>query len=140
MLGLRLSSFIKIIFFIFILIGCVLIFLMSLVNVNLSYTKNNFIYYNMFTFDEIKNFPLISKDYIIHYDSPDGTATMTNDIVFSNVDSDRKNELIKYVESMGFKKYFDKYWGDERWCKDGVIINIKQSDTENTILFLVEKK
>ncbi|TDB54321.1 hypothetical protein C5467_13940 [Photorhabdus khanii subsp. guanajuatensis] len=139
MLGFRLSSFIRIIVVISILIGCVLIFTMSLANVNLSYTKENFIYYNMFTFDEIKNIPLISNDYIIYYDSPDGTPTMTNKIVFSNVNLNNKSELIKYVENMGFEKYFDEYWRDEYWRKDNVLINIKQNDTKRTILFLVEK-
>ncbi|MCC8420186.1 hypothetical protein J8V12_04200 [Photorhabdus thracensis] len=123
MLGFRLSRFIRIVVVIAILIGCVLIFTMSLANVNLSYTKKNFIYYNMFTFDEIKNIPLISKDYIIYYDSPDGTPTMTNKIVFSNVNLNNKSELIKYVESMGFEKYFDEYWR-----KDNVLINIKQNN------------
>ncbi|WP_238591515.1 MULTISPECIES: hypothetical protein [Photorhabdus] len=134
MLGFRLSRFIRIVVVIAILIGCVLIFTMSLANVNLSYTKKNFIYYNMFTFDEIKNIPLISKDYIIYYDSPDGTPTMTNKIVFSNVNLNNKSELIKYVESMGFEKYFDEYWR-----KDNVLINIKQNNIKRTILFLVEK-
>ncbi|AKH65961.1 hypothetical protein VY86_20565 [Photorhabdus thracensis] len=128
------SRFIRIVVVIAILIGCVLIFTMSLANVNLSYTKKNFIYYNMFTFDEIKNIPLISKDYIIYYDSPDGTPTMTNKIVFSNVNLNNKSELIKYVESMGFEKYFDEYWR-----KDNVLINIKQNNIKRTILFLVEK-
>ncbi|CDG17581.1 hypothetical protein [Xenorhabdus doucetiae] len=138
--GLRLSSFIRILVFISIFIGCVVIFFMSLANVNLSYTKKNFIYYNMFTFDEIKHIPLISNNYIIYYDSPDGTSTMTNDIVFSNVDLDSETELIKYVENMGFEKYYDQYWGDERWQKNDVIITIKQDGTKRTILFSVEKK
>ncbi|WP_246550893.1 hypothetical protein [Photorhabdus caribbeanensis] len=112
---------------------------MSLANVNLSYTKENFIYYNMFTFDEIKSIPLISNDYVIYYDSPDGTSTIINKIVFSNVNLNSKSELIKYVESMGFEKYFDEYWHDEYWRKDNVLINIKQNDMKRTVLFLVEK-
>ncbi len=96
MLGFRLSSFMRIIIVISILIGCALVFIMSLANINLSYTKENFIYYNMFTFEEIKNIPLISNDYVIYYDSPDGMPTMTNKIVFSNVNSNSKAELIKY--------------------------------------------
>ncbi|PQQ28321.1 hypothetical protein C6H64_14760 [Photorhabdus luminescens] len=139
MLGFRLSSFIRMIVVISVLIGCALVFIMSLANVNLSYTKENFIYYNMFTFDEIKNIPLISNDYVIYYDSPDGTSTTINKIVFSNVNLNSKSELIKYVESMGFDKYFDEYWRDEYWRKDNVLINIKQNDTKRTILFLVEK-
>ncbi|WP_391529115.1 hypothetical protein [Photorhabdus akhurstii] len=139
MLGFRLSSFIRMIVVISVLIGCALVFIMSLANVNLSYTKENFIYYNMFTFDEIKSIPLISNDYVIYYDSPDGTSTIINKIVFSNVNLNSKSELIKYVESMGFEKYFDEYWRDEYWRKDNVLINIKQNDTKQTVLFLVEK-
>ncbi|WP_255523029.1 hypothetical protein [Xenorhabdus sp. PB62.4] len=117
----------------------VIFLIASLANVNLSYTKRNFIYYYAFTFDEIKNVPFISNDYIIYYDSPDGSNTMTNEIVFSNVKLSRLTELIEYTENMGFKKYFDKHWGDERWHKDDTIISIQQNDTESTILFLVEK-
>ncbi|MBS9425443.1 hypothetical protein EAE90_17885 [Photorhabdus caribbeanensis] len=139
MLGFQLNSFIRIIVVISVLIGCALVFIMSLANVNLSYTKENFIYYNMFTFDEIKSIPLISNDYVIYYDSPDGTSTIINKIVFSNVNLNSKSELIKYVESMGFEKYFDEYWHDEYWRKDNVLINIKQNDMKRTVLFLVEK-
>ncbi len=139
MLGFRLSSFIRMIVVISVLIGCALVFIMSLANVNLLYTKENFIYYNVFTFDEIKSIPLISNDYVIYYDSPDGTSTTINKIVFSNVNLNSKSELIKYVESMGFEKYFDEYWRDEYWRKDNVLINIKQNDTKQTVLFLVEK-
>ncbi|MBE8597012.1 hypothetical protein [Xenorhabdus sp. BG5] len=139
MLGLRLNSFIRICIVIFTLAIGVILFFASLANVNLSYTKRNFIYYYAFTFDEIKNVPLISNDYIIYYDSPDGNNTMTNEIIFSNVKLSRLTELIKYTENMGFIKYYDKYWKDERWRKDNTIINIKQNDTERTILFVVEK-
>ncbi|PHM42729.1 hypothetical protein Xszus_02473 [Xenorhabdus szentirmaii] len=76
--------------------------------------------------------------HLIYYDSPDGSITMTNTIVFSNVNVNRKKELIEYVESIGFKKYFDKYWNEEYWGKDNVRISIKQSDAERTIWFLVE--
>ncbi|MDX7999042.1 hypothetical protein FE394_07480 [Xenorhabdus sp. Reich] len=138
MLGFRLNNFIRICIVISVLIVCVLFFIASLANVNLSYTKRNFIYYHALTFDEIKGIPLISDDYIIYYDSPDGSQTMTNEIVFSNVNLSRKKELIEYVESMGFKKYFDKYWNEERWGKDNVRISIKQNDTKRIILFLVE--
>ncbi|WP_274714955.1 hypothetical protein [Xenorhabdus bovienii] len=64
---------------------------------------------------------------------------MTNDVVFSNVNLNRKTELIKYVEDMGFKKYFDEYWREESWKKDNVRISIQQNNTKRTILFLVEK-
>ncbi|MDR0218790.1 MAG: hypothetical protein LBI71_07905 [Enterobacteriaceae bacterium] len=122
-----------------ILVIAIILFFASLANVNLSYTKRNFIYYYAFTFNEIKDIPLISDDYIIYYDSPDGNDTMTNEIVFSNVKLNRIPELIKYTENMGFIKYYDSYWKDERWHKDNTIISIKQNDTDRTILFLVEK-
>ncbi|WP_241538309.1 hypothetical protein [Xenorhabdus sp. KK7.4] len=64
---------------------------------------------------------------------------MTNEIIFSNVNLSSLTELIKYTENMGFIKYYDKYWKDERWHKGNTIISIKQNDTERTILFLVEK-
>ncbi|MCG3463266.1 hypothetical protein L7G72_15755 [Xenorhabdus bovienii] len=143
MLKLVSNSFIRKLFFVFIPISIflvsVLLFVMSLASVNFSYTKTNFIYYYLYTFNEIKNVPLISDDYIIYYSSPDGSDRMTNDVVFSNVNSNRKTELIKYVEDMGFKKYFDEYWREESWKKDNVRISIQQNNTKRTILFLVEK-
>ncbi|MGJ0625086.1 hypothetical protein [Xenorhabdus bovienii] len=143
MLKLVSNSFIRKLFFVFIPISIflvsVLLFVMSLASVNFSYTKTNFIYYYLYTFNEIKNVPLISDDYIIYYSSPDGSDRITNDVVFSNVNSNRKTELIKYVEDMGFKKYFDEYWREESWKKDNVRISIQQNNTKRTILFLVEK-
>ncbi|MCP9267541.1 hypothetical protein M5U04_05380 [Xenorhabdus sp. XENO-1] len=143
MLKLVSNSFIRKLFFVFIPISIFLVsiflFVMSLASVNFSYTKTNFIYYYLYTFNEIKNVPLISDDYIIYYSSPDGSDRMTNDVVFSNVNSNRKTELIKYVEDMGFKKYFDEYWREESWKKDNVRISIQQNNTKRTILFLVEK-
>ncbi|MDC9620438.1 hypothetical protein PSI22_02035 [Xenorhabdus sp. XENO-7] len=143
MLKLVSNNFIRKLLFVFIPISIfvvsVLLFVMSLASVNFSYTKTNFIYYYLYTFNEIKNVPLISDDYIIYYSSPDGSDRMTNDVVFSNVNSNRKTELIKYVEDMGFKKYFDEYWREESWKKDNVRISIQQNNTKRTILFLVEK-
>ncbi len=104
------------------------------VNINLSYTKNDFIKYNMFTFDEIKGMPFISSDYIIYYDSPDGTKPMINEVVFSNVNQNRKIELINYIENIGFMKN-----GGEYWSKGNIFIKIKQGDTDRTVLFSVEK-
>ncbi|MDE1482532.1 hypothetical protein [Xenorhabdus bovienii] len=143
MLKLVSNNFIIKLLFVFIPISIfvvsVLLFVMSLASVNFSYTKTNFIYYYLYTFNEIKNVPLISDDYIIYYSSPDGSDRMTNDVVFSNVNLNRKTELIKYVEDMGFKKYFDEYWREESWKKDNVRISIQQNNTKRTILFLVEK-
>ncbi len=134
MLALKLNKFIKKIFIIFICLGVVLIIPVLFVNINLSYTKNDFIKYNMFTFDEIKGIPFISSDYIIYYDSPDGTKPMINEVVFSNVNPNRKIELINYIENIGFMKN-----GGEYWSKGNIFIKIKQGDTDRTVLFSVEK-
>ncbi|WP_181147847.1 hypothetical protein [Photorhabdus akhurstii] len=134
MLALKLNKFIKKIFIIFICLGMVLIIPVLFVNINLSYTKNDFIKYNMFTFDEIKGIPFISSDYIIYYDSPDGTKPMINEVVFSNVNPNRKIELINYIENIGFMKN-----GGEYWSKGNIFIKIKQGDTDRTVLFSVEK-
>ncbi|MBS9425884.1 hypothetical protein EAE90_20225 [Photorhabdus caribbeanensis] len=128
------NNFIKKIFIIFICLGVILIIPVLFVNINLSYTKNDFIKYNMFTFDEIKGMPFISSDYIIYYDSPDGTKPMINEVVFSNVNPNRKIELINYIENIGFMKN-----GGEDWSKGNIFIKIKQGDTDRTVLFSVEK-
>ncbi|KMW72263.1 hypothetical protein TI10_14905 [Photorhabdus luminescens subsp. luminescens] len=134
MLALKLNNFLKRTFIILVCFGVISIIPILFVNVNFSYTKNDFIKYNIFTFDEIKRMPFISSDYIIYYDSPDGTKPMINEIVFSNVNPNRKIELINYIENIGFLKNKDDYWH-----KGNIFINIKQNDTERTILFSVEK-
>ncbi|WP_387467449.1 hypothetical protein [Photorhabdus sp. RM323S] len=134
MLALKLNNFIKRTFIILVCLGVISIAPILFVNVNLSYTKNDFIKYNIFTFDEIKGMPFISSDYIIYYDSPDGTKPMINEVVFFNVNPNRKIEIINYIENTGFLKNEDNYWN-----KGNVVIKIEQNDTEHTILFSVEK-
>ncbi len=67
---------------------------------------------------------------------------MANSILFSNVNPNRKIELINYIEKLGYVKDINAYWntdGNESWSKGDLFIQIKQNDTEHTILFLVEK-
>lgn len=71
------SGFIKVILFVLIFLGVGATFPVLFVNVSFSYTKNDYVVFNIFTFDEIKEMPFISDDYIIYYDSPDGTTPMT---------------------------------------------------------------
>ncbi|EPG8005404.1 hypothetical protein E4V39_18155, partial [Proteus mirabilis] len=69
-------------------------------------------------------------------------APMTNSILFSNVNPNRKIELINYIENLGYVKDINAYWntdGNESWRKDNLFIQIKQINSEHTILFLVEK-
>ncbi len=136
------NKLIKFIFIVLLLVGLILSLPMLFVDNHFSYTKHDFIRYNLFTFDEIKKAPIISNNYIIFYDSPDGVAPMTNSILFSNVHPNRKIELINYIEKLGYVKDINAYWntdGNESWSKGDLFIQIKQNDTEHTILFLVEK-
>ncbi|HEJ9437575.1 TPA: hypothetical protein SMM97_001215 [Proteus mirabilis] len=136
------NKLIKFIFIVLLLVGLILSLPMLFVDNHFSYTKQDMIRYNLFTFDEIKNAPIISNNYIIFYDSPDGVAPMTNSILFSNVNPNRKIELINYIEKLGYVKDINAYWntdGNESWSKGDLFIQIKQNDTEHTILFLVEK-
>ena len=136
------NKLIKFIFIVLLLVGLILSLPMLFVDNHFSYTKHDFIRYNLFTFDEIKNAPIISNNYIIFYDSPDGVAPMANSILFSNVNPNRKIELINYIEKLGYVKDINAYWntdGNESWSKGDLFIQIKQNDTEHTILFLVEK-
>uniref|UniRef100_UPI0036D7D95A hypothetical protein n=1 Tax=Photorhabdus sp. RM322S TaxID=3342825 RepID=UPI0036D7D95A len=134
MLALKLNNFIKRTFIILVCLGVISIIPILFVNVNFSYTKNDFIKYNMFTFDEIKVMPFISSDYVIYYDSPDGTKPMINEIVFFNVNPNRKIEIINYIENTGFLRK-----EDNDWHKGNILIKIKQNDTERTIMVSVEK-
>ncbi|MFC3395833.1 hypothetical protein [Brenneria rubrifaciens] len=113
------------------------------VNVDFSYTKNDYIKYNIFTFDEIKKMPFISDDYIIYYNSPDGTTPMTNSVVFSNANPSGKSELVNYIENLGFQRYEDKIWSEYNsnafWRRKDSVINITQNDTEYTVSFSVQK-
>ncbi|HEJ9712253.1 TPA: hypothetical protein SMN54_002562 [Proteus mirabilis] len=136
------NKVIKFIFIVLLLVGSILNIPILFVDNHFSYTKHDFIRYNLFTFDEIKNAPIISSNYIIFYDSPDGVAPMTNSILFSNVNPNRKIELINYIENLGYIKDINAYWntdGNESWRKDNLFIQIKQINSEHTILFLVEK-
>ncbi|PWC12899.1 hypothetical protein B4923_09835 [Brenneria roseae subsp. americana] len=137
------NNFIKTIFIV-VFLGLVLTIPILFVNVSFSYTKSDYIKYNIFTFNEIKKMPFISDNYIIYYDSPDGTTPKTNRIIFSTVNLTRKSELVNYIESLGFQRYEDKIWSEndknEFWRKNDDIVNIIQNDAENTIYFSVQKR
>ncbi|WP_099143412.1 hypothetical protein [Xenorhabdus kozodoii] len=136
------NKIIKITFIVLFFLGLIFTIPILFVDNHFLYTKNDFIRYNLFTFDEVKNIPIISNNYIVSYDSPDGIKPMSNSILFSNVNLNRKVELINYIEKLGYIKDINAYWntdGSESWHKGNVFIQIKQNDTDRTILFLVEK-
>ncbi|PHM49041.1 hypothetical protein [Xenorhabdus miraniensis] len=136
------NKFLKIVFIALFFLGLIFTIPILFVDNHFSYTKNDFIKYNLFTFDEVKNVPIISNDYVIYYDSPDGVKPMTNSVLFSNVNPNRKIKLISYIEKLGYIKDINAYWntdGSESWSKGDLFIQIKQNDTDRTILFLVEK-
>ncbi|MEM8111609.1 hypothetical protein Q4S27_21075, partial [Morganella morganii subsp. sibonii] len=73
------------------------------------YTKLNIVYYHLYTFDEIKEMPIISSEYQINYEPVDGNSGEFNDIIFFNVDAKRNHELFDYVKRSGFSGEFDQY-------------------------------
>ncbi|HCU0877244.1 TPA: hypothetical protein RG728_003031 [Morganella morganii subsp. morganii] len=103
------------------------------------YTKLNIVYYYLYTFDEIKEMPIISNDYKINHEPVDGNSAEFNDIVFFNVDIKRNNELFDYVKRSGFSGEFDQYRKRERWVKDNTKIDIIINESEQTTSFLAEK-
>ncbi|EPG6562549.1 hypothetical protein PQM29_003678 [Morganella morganii] len=103
------------------------------------YTKLNIVYYYLYTFDEIKEMPIISNDYKINHEPVDGNSAEFNDIVFFNVDIKRNNELFDYVKRSGFSGEFDQYRKRERWVKDNTKIDIIINESEQTTSFLTEK-
>ncbi|WP_262859570.1 MULTISPECIES: hypothetical protein [Enterobacterales] len=103
------------------------------------YTKLNIVYYYLYTFDEIKEMPIISSEYKINYEPVDGNSADFNDIIFFNVDAERNHELFDYIKQSGFSGEFDQYRKRERWVKDNTKIDIIINETEQTTSFLVEK-
>lgn len=106
---------------------------------NREYTKLNIVYYHLYTFDEIKEIPIISSEYVINYEPVDGNSGEFNDIVFFNVDAKRNHELFDYVKRSGFSGEFDQYRKRERWVRGNTKIDIIINETEQTTSFLVEK-
>lgn len=134
--GLKLSKFIVLPLFIFLFLAtAIFLFLPG----NREYTKINIVYYNLYTFDEVKNVPMLSDVYQITYDPVDGNSSEFNDIIFFNVNADENKKLFEYVESIGFSKQFDTDKMKERWVKDNIIINIIINESEKTTSFFVEK-
>ncbi|MEQ5371382.1 hypothetical protein [Morganella morganii] len=90
--GLKLSKLIIPLLLIFLfLVTVVFLFLPG----SREYTKLNIVYYYLYSFDEIKEIPMISGEYKINYEPVDGGSGEFNDIVFFNVDAERTmNSLI----------------------------------------------
>ncbi len=134
--GLKLSKLIISLLLIFSLfITVIFLFLLG----SREYTKLNIVYYYLYTFDEIKEMPIISNDYKINHEPVDGNSAEFNDIVFFNVDIKRNNELFDYVKRSGFSGEFDQYRKRERWVKDNTKIDIIINESEQTTSFLAEK-
>ncbi len=118
--GLILSKLIIFPLFVFFLFVTVIFLFLR---VNREYTKLNIVYYHLYTFDEIKEMPIISSDYKINHEPVDGDSGEFNDIVFFNVDVKRNHELFDYVKRSGFSGEFDQYRKRERWVKDNTKID-----------------
>ncbi|ASY75780.1 hypothetical protein BJJ97_07575 [Pectobacterium polaris] len=136
------NNIIKIIVFFITCIGFTLLLPYLFVNASYSYTKSDYIKYHLLTFKEVKEMPFISKNYSIEYDSPDGTSGLTNSVFFSNVNLEKKSELIDYLNKLGFKKHEDMFWikDGEIWKKGDEIVNLIQDNERKIIIISFEKK
>lgn len=136
MSGLRLSK----VFTLLIMLFFVLIFFFWMILPgDREYTKLNFIYYNMYTFDEVKKINFISDDYIINYRFIDGNANESNDVFFFNVDPKKNIELTDSLSENGFISEYDDFYNEERWVKDNIKIKIKIDEKARTTSLFVEK-
>ena len=134
--GLKLSKLIIPLLLIFLfLVTVVFLFLPG----SREYTKLNIVYYYLYSFDEIREIPMISGEYKINYEPVDGGSGESNDIIFFNVDAKRNHELFGYIKQSGFSGEFDQYRKRERWVKDNTKIDIIINESEQTTSFLVEK-
>lgn len=134
--GLKLSKLIIPLLLIFLfLVTVVFLFLPG----SREYTKLNIVYYYLYSFDEIREIPMISGEYKINYEPVDGGSGESNDIIFFNVDAKRNHELFDYIKQSGFSGEFDQYRKRERWVKDNTKIDIIINESEQTTSFLVKK-
>ena len=104
-----------------------------------AYTKLNFIYYNMYTFDEVKKINFISDDYTINYRFIDGNANESNDVFFFNVDPEKNIELIDNLSENGFISEYDDFYNEERWVKGNIKIKITIDEKARATSLFVEK-
>lgn len=134
--GLKLS---KLIIFLLLVFSFLVTVIFLLLPGSREYTKLNIVYYYLYSFDEIKEIPMISGEYKINYEPIDGGSGESNDIIFFNVDAKRNPELFDYIKQSGFSGEFDQYRKRERWIKDNTKIDIIINEAEQTTSFLVEK-
>ncbi|EPL8093505.1 hypothetical protein PN925_001174 [Morganella morganii] len=134
--GLKLS---KLIIFLLLVFSFLVTVIFLLLPGSREYTKLNIVYYYLYSFDEIKEIPMISGEYKINYEPIDGGSGESNDIIFFNVDAKRNPELFDYIKQSGFSGEFDQYRKRERWVKDNTKIDIIINEAEQTTSFLVEK-
>ncbi|TKY81646.1 hypothetical protein R0L47_21590 [Pectobacterium polonicum] len=137
MLTFKYSDFIKAIFLLFFSIGAFIIAAGLFYEESYYYKKNDYFTYHILTLDEVKDIPVISDNYEFYYYSQDGTQRLTNGVVFYNPMPDRKTELVKYIEMLGFKKTKSIPWSYENisevWIKEHDEVNLIQDDKDKTI-------
>ncbi|MCL6351514.1 hypothetical protein [Pectobacterium polaris] len=137
MLKFKYSDFIKAIFLLFISIGVFVIFSGLFYEESYHYKKDDYFTHYALTLDEVKDIPVISDNYGFYYYSPDGTQRLTNGVVFYNPMPERKAELVKYIEMLGFKKTKSIPWSygniNEVWIKGHDEVNLVQDDKNRTI-------
>ncbi|GKW16642.1 hypothetical protein PEC301937_25910 [Pectobacterium carotovorum subsp. carotovorum] len=137
MLKFRYSDFIKAIFLLFFSIVIFIVCVGLFYEESYYYKKNDFFEYQILTLGEVKEMPFISENYKIYYYSPDGTQRLTNGVIFYHSTPDRKFELIKYIEQLGFQQYEKKPFSEknknEFWIKGNNEVNIVENEKDRTI-------
>nr|WP_155195832.1 MULTISPECIES: hypothetical protein [Proteus] len=103
------------------------------------YTKLNFVYYYLYTFDEVKKIDFISDEYIIIYRPIDGNSNESNDVIFFNIKPEKNIALIDNLSKNGFTSTYDDFYKEERWVKDNIHIKISIDEKSRTTSLFVEK-
>ncbi|EMH1104839.1 hypothetical protein V6A50_001523 [Proteus mirabilis] len=103
------------------------------------YTKQNFVYYYLYTFDEVKKIDFISDEYIIIYRPIDGNSNESNDVIFFNIKPEKNIALIDNLSKNGFTSTYDDFYKEERWVKDNIHIKISIDEKSRTTSLFVEK-
>ncbi len=102
------------------------------------YTKLNFVYYYLYTFDEVKKIDFISDEYIIIYRPIDGNSNESNDVIFFNIKPEKNIALIDNLSKNGFTSTYDVFYKEERWVKDNIHIKISIDEKSRTTSLFVE--
>ncbi len=102
---------------------------------NVFYSEKDFFKYNLLTYNEIRNSPRVSENYVFEYSPNDETSPQRSTIYFCDLKdiSSSYNELVHYINENGFfisrnnsLLYKDSSKDDVYFILDKVIFNKKE--------------